>query len=291
MGLCQKWVAWLGLAAGVMGSAFSTALARAQGTGPTAHDPCFGFTLRTGLFSHRSPAQQEAAAQVPLSELPPNLRNTVHQVLDKPTLFTRGPTESFACCPSLYQWFLEHPDQAVRTWRRLGAKCMDIQNRGQGIFGWTDGEGSDVRWWTIHRTANLRVWFAQGNVKATGILPLVPVRAVVVLHTAEGRLSEGKAVMQHQADLFLHTDSKTAAMVARLMGPSAPRMAEQSAGQMEMFFSALAWYLDQNPTRAETVLQGILPANSPEWREVRKRAEAARSAKNVKETPAVSSGT
>ena len=81
-------------------------------------------------------------------------------------------------------------------------------------------------------------------------------------------------MVQHHADMFMHTDSKTASLVARLMGPSAPRMAEQAAGQMEMFFSALAWYLDQHPAKAETVLLGILPADAPQWRELRQRTQS-----------------
>jgi hypothetical protein len=101
-----------------------------------------------------------------------------------------------------------------------------------------------------------------------------------VLHHVEGRNSGGHPMIQHQVDMFLHTDSKSAALVARLMGASAPHMAEQCAGQLEMFFSALAWYLDQHPAKAETVLSGILPEDAPEWRELRKRSQSSPSTEN-----------
>ena len=32
---------------------------------------------------------------------------------------------------------------------------------------------------------------------------------------------------------------------------SGPKVAEQYVGQMEMFFAALSWYLDQHPEKAE----------------------------------------
>jgi hypothetical protein len=233
-----------------------------------------GFTLRAGLFRHRQSDSQQAAAGVPLDGLPAGLREHVQHVLDRPTLFTHGPAEVFTCCPALYHWLLEHPDQAVALWRRLGAHCTDIQNRGGGVFGWSDGQGSEVRWWTIHRGPEMRVWYAEGSARAAGVLPLVPVRAVVVLRHAEGRSPSGRTLVQHQVDLFLQTDSRTAALVTRLMGPSAPRMAEQGAGQVEMFFSALAWYLDQHPAKAEEILLGILPPQAPEWRELRQRAQS-----------------
>jgi hypothetical protein len=242
-------------------------------------------TLRTSLFRHRSAESQVAAADLPLDELPADVRGSVQLVVSKPTLFTRAPAEVFTCCPCIYQWLLANPDQAVVVWRRLGAKCMDIQNRGKGVFGWADGQGSDVRWWTVHHSPQMRIWYAEGNARAAGILPLVPVRAVVVLRHTEGKNSAGRPIVRHQIDMFLQTDSKTAALVARLMGPSGPRMAEQSAGQMAMFFSALAWYLDQHPAKAQTLLQGILPAEAPEWRELKQHAQAPRTAGTVPPSP------
>src|SRR5262245_1514790 len=62
-----------------------------------------------------------AAAQVPLGEVPAAVRDRVRQVLDRPTLYSHGPSETFLCRPALYYWFLDHPDRAVLTWRRLGA--------------------------------------------------------------------------------------------------------------------------------------------------------------------------
>jgi hypothetical protein len=276
----RLWVGWVGVAAGVLCLCPGTVRTEGQGwqageaTRRTSWSPEAAPTLRTSLFGSRSTAHQSAAASVPLEELPPRLRGSVKRVLDKPTLFTRGPAEVFTCCPTIYQWLLDHPDQAVLVWRRLGAKCMDIHDQGGGVFAWSDGQGSEVRWWTIHRSAAKRIWYAEGNVRVAGVLPMVPVRGVVVLHHAPAQNPEGRTVMRHQADLFLHTDSKTAALVTRLMGPSAPRMAEQSAGQMEMFFSALAWYLDQYPRKAEQVLLGILPTNAAEWKVLHQRALA-----------------
>jgi hypothetical protein len=274
MEFCRRWVGWLSLVAGAVSISSNAVLGQSAGAGWSLDRCSAAPTLPVGLFHHRSAECLDAAAQIPLGDLPPRMRDNVNVVLEKPTLFTHGPKEAFTCSPSMYQWFLDHPDQAVRVWRRLGARCMDIENRGQGIFAWTDGQGSDVRWWTIYRNPQMRIWYAEGNAKAPGILPLIPVRVVVVLHHVEGRNASGQPMMQHHADLFVQTDSRTASLVARLMGPSVPRMAEQAAGQMEMFFSALAWYLDQHPAKAENVLLGILPADAPEWRTIRRRTAA-----------------
>ena len=51
---------------------------------------------------------------------------------------------------------------------------------------------------------------------------------------------------------------ETHALAARLLGPSMPRMAEQYLGQLEMFFSALVWYIDQHPERNDQCGDGDL---------------------------------
>jgi hypothetical protein len=100
----------------------------------------------------------------------------------------------------------------------------------------------------------VRVWYAEGEFRPDALLPTVPIRAVVVLRHVKGHDAVGRTLIKHQADLYLHTNSKVATLVARLLGPSVPRLAEQGLGQLEMFFSALVWYLDQHPDRAEAIL-------------------------------------
>jgi hypothetical protein len=219
-----------------------------------------------GLFSHSKAEQWQrlrAAGLVPLDQLPPHLREEVRLTIERPTLFTSGPAESFVCRPDLYYFFLDHPDRAVTAWRRLGAVCLNITERTEGRFGWADEQGNDIWWETIYRSPEVRIWYAQGKVKPSPLLPLVPVRAVVVLRHTKAREESDGTVMYQQADVFVHTDSKTAALATRLMGPSAPRMAEQGVAQMQMFFSALVWYCQRYPERASTVLESLAPQPVP----------------------------
>jgi hypothetical protein len=240
---------WLGLLLGVLWA--GAGAARGQGL---------------GLFARSKTEQWQrvrAAALVPLDHVPAEVREEVRLTVERPTLFASGPGESFLCRPDLYFWFLDHPDRAVTAWRRLGAVCLNITERAEGRFGWADDQGNDVWWETIYRSPDVRVWYAQGKVKPSPLLPLVPVRAVVVMrHSRTSEQAEG-TVMFHQADVFVHTDSKTAALVTRLMGPSAPRMAEQGIGQMQMFFSALVWYCQRYPARALTVLESLAAPPAP----------------------------
>jgi hypothetical protein len=199
-------------------------------------------------------AQARAAARVPLSEVTPELRNSMRQVLEQPTIFSPGPAEAFNGQPALYDWLLDHPDRALLAWRRLGARCTEIVDRGNGCFTWSDGHGSSLSWQTAYQNPTLRIWYAEGKVRPTLFLPAVPVRAVLMLR--HGFRSEGscKPLIFHQATIFLQTDGATAALATRLLGTSAPRVAEQCLGYFEMFYSGLVWYLNQHPDRADKLL-------------------------------------
>ena len=110
-------------------------------------------------------------------------------------------------------------------------------------------------WQTLHKGPGIRVWFAEGKVRPGPVLPLVPVQAVVVLRHNDSRAPDGAVVMHHQCDVFVHTDSKTAAMMTRMLGPTANRVAEQGLGQLQLFFSWLSSYLERHPEQAAALLK------------------------------------
>jgi len=210
-------------------------------------------------------------ASIPLERLSPKVREGVQRVLEQPTISAHGPAEVFRARSTFYRWLLDHPDRAVQMWHRLGARCLTITDRGAGRFGWADGQGTDISWQTVFTAPGIQIWYAEGMATPSPILPPVPLRAVVVLRFAESSAlsplvregePHGKTLMFHQAELFVQTDSQTATLIAKLLGPSTPKLAEQCVAQMEMFFSALAWYVERHPDRAQTLLSGLLPSGS-----------------------------
>ena len=196
-----------------------------------------------------------APAEIPWQELNEHATGLAQPMVDRPTVFSRGPAETFVCAPEQYYWLLDNPDRVVVAWRRLGAKCVNITRRGPGRFGYSDEQGSDVTWETIHQGPGVRIWFAEGKVKASGALPLVPVKALVVLHHTEGKNADGAKTIQHQAEVVIQTDSRAASLVTKMMGQSASKLAEQGLGQMQMFFSALSRYVHRHPDEADALFR------------------------------------
>ena len=82
------------------------------------------------------PAKAKEAApsrDLPMTSMDAKHRDLAQFVLDKTSFSARGPVEVFHGKPKQYLWLLDNPHRAVRAWRKLGAKCVDIvsQDRGQ----------------------------------------------------------------------------------------------------------------------------------------------------------------
>lgn len=203
-----------------------------------------------------APAVQPSAARsaLPLEGVAADARATVQSVMEQPTLTASGPAEEFPARVPVYQWLLDHPDRAARAWRQLGAPCLDITDCGDGMFNWTDSEGSNISWETVYRAPNVQAWYAEGYVKPGQVLPTLLVRVVLVMHYREQVDTLGRSRILHHSEVYLQTDNKTASALIKILGTSMPRFSEQALGQMQLFFSALAGYLQRHPERAEDLL-------------------------------------
>ncbi|MFO0927939.1 MAG: hypothetical protein U0736_13005 [Gemmataceae bacterium] len=211
------------------------------------------------VWASRASTGIDAAAMpaLPFDQIDPALRSGMRAVLDAPTLSSHGPSETFNASGDVYRWLLDHPDRAVQLWRLLGAKVADIVDRGDGVYVWRDDKGSEVRWHTAVRTHGLHVWYAEGKVKPGLLLPLTPFRCVAVMQYLEGKDTSGLPAVKHQVHFRLKCDQGAMALATRILGASAPRLAEQYLGQLQLFYGGMAWYLYKDEKRAQGMYRRI----------------------------------
>ncbi|NBO90855.1 MAG: hypothetical protein EBV06_00835 [Planctomycetia bacterium] len=222
----------------------------------------FGFIGKCIAGSSPFPAAPDTPSTepIPVSTFAAEFRDKARSVLDSPNLSAKGQAESFNATPDIYRWLLNNPQTSVKLWRTLGAKVSDVVETSPGKYLWKDGQGSEVTWQTVHQADGLQVWYAEGQIKPAALLPASGVRAMAVLRYSTGNDIEGRSAIRHQVQFFLRCDGRAMAMAARLLGNSAPRLAEQYLGQLQMFYGGMAWYLTQDIPRARRMLTeaGIL---------------------------------
>lgn len=228
----------------------------------TAHR--FGLII-VAMFLAASPsfAQLRAKARyTPLPSLPGFLdhvalghREAVSNVVKAPTLTTRATEEAFACSVATYAWMLDNPDRVCLAWQRLDVPCVDITSVGHRKYTWSDSNGSKVVWEPVAKLDDGIVWYATGQVKPSAIFPMVPVKAVAVLrYPGTPTAAAGVNNIKPELQVYFQTDSRAANVVLKMIGPAAPKLAEDAAGQLLYFFSGIAKYCQQNPGDAKILL-------------------------------------
>jgi hypothetical protein len=191
---------------------------------------------------------------VRLEDMPAQTRDALTKVMKDPTVTSICKVEEFIAHPDTYHWLLDNPDRTATAWRKLGVGAVEIKTLKDGRFFWKDETGSELVWQTVAKGPKGRVWYAEGQVKPGPLLPTFPVTAVAVLAHSEQARATGDSVIKHQLEVFLHTDSKAAALVTRVLGDSAPKMAQQGSDQLLMFFSGIAKYVHDKPEKSKSLL-------------------------------------
>jgi hypothetical protein len=186
--------------------------------------------------------------------MPAPTRDALTKVMKDPTITAVSPPEEFVAQPDMYQWLLDHPDRTAGAWRKMGVAAVEIKPLKDGRFCWKDENGSELVWQNVAQGPTGRVWYAEGKVNPGPLFPTVSVTAVAVLTYADTPRSTGDAVIKHQIEVFLHTDSKTANLMTKILGDGAPRMAAQGSEQLLMFFSGVAKYAHDKPEKARSLL-------------------------------------
>jgi hypothetical protein len=193
--------------------------------------------------------------RVPLNEVvSADYRDAVMKVVQKPTVSTRATAPDVICTVAMYEWLFDHPDRVSLAWQRLKVGAVPIADAGNGKFVWTDENGSEVTWQKVGTFADGLVWYATGKVKPGAAGPSVPVKAVAVLTRAQKAQKEGVAAFSTSVQIYLQSDSRAANLALKLVGPTAPKVAEQGAEQFLEFFNGIADYVQRNPKKADELL-------------------------------------
>ncbi len=232
--------------------------------------PCLVWVIVASptLAEERCSAQKTSGAQIPLDQLPKDLRGKVAEVLKQPSLQTNGPVEAFPCRAAVYAWLLDHPHWVMRAWHAAGAKCANIERQADGSFAGMDQSGSELRWRVVVNEPGRRVWYAEGSGRPLPLVPAVSLRALVTLRYEEVTGPDGRVGIRQRSEVIAIFDGKAANLAAKIWGMSTEHAARQALEQINLFFAGMAWYLSEHPKWAMTAFNPNGKLKGEELREV-----------------------
>jgi hypothetical protein len=206
-------------------------------------------------FANPAPAATPAAPRLNLLDVVrPEFHDGVLKCVRHPTVATRSSGDEICCTVAVYEWLYDHPDRVALAWQRLKVPTVRITDLGDGKFAWNDENGSEVVWQTVGTFPDGRVWYASGKVKIAMASPSIPIQATFIVSHPRKAEKDGVAVFVPSVQVFVHSDSKAAHLALKLVGPAAPRLAEDAANQLLDFFGGIAGVVQKNPARAEVLL-------------------------------------
>lgn len=240
----------------MLGSGKLRKLVFALGGFVTAVPPVAGAEPRPAMPAMPAPLPSTAGAlRVSLAEVVrPDYRDAVMKVVNKPTVSTRATAPDVVCTVAMYEWLFDHPDRVSLAWQRLKVAAVPITDAGNGRFVWTDPNGSEIAWQNVGTFADGLVWYATGKVKPAAAGPSFPVKAVAVLTREQRAAKDGVACFRTSVQIYLQSDSRAANLALKVVGPTAPKVAEQGAEQFLEFFNGIADHVQRNPKRADELL-------------------------------------
>jgi hypothetical protein len=196
------------------------------------------------------PAEPSLLDQVAIAH-----RDAVGKVMKSPTLSTKATEDAFQAHTAVYAWMIDNPDRVSLAWQRLDVPCVEITTSGVRTYSWKDDNGSKLTWEPVAKITDGVVWYATGQIKPAALFPMVPVKAVAVLkYPGAATTTPGVSTLKPEITIYFQTDSKAANALLRLVGPAAPKMAEDAAGQLLYFFSGVAGYLKKHPDEVQSLL-------------------------------------
>jgi hypothetical protein len=218
---------------------------------------CAGlFISATSVLGQTLPVSATVPTPNPgwMAHLPEHWKPHFYGVLNEPTISTKAGPERISASNELYSWLLEHPDRTAQAWRKLGVQAVEIQNLGNQRFTWKDDQGGELTWQTVLISPSEHVWYATGKVKPGPLMPVIPVKAIAVIHHEVIRDAQGRTTIRQWIEAHLQTESKFAQLIAKVIGPAAPKLAESAADQLLLFFAGMTRQITAHPERREELL-------------------------------------
>ena len=214
-----------------------------------------------------SRAARDAARQaVPIERVDPRFQEQVSEVLARPSIYRRLPTQTTECDPEMYSFLVTNPEVVINIWQLMGVTNMEIHRVSDTTYVADDKVGTKTRLDYVVDQPGLQVIFADGAYDGTLTRKPLRARCVLVLTSGMSRNESGETSVTSRMDVFLKVDHFGAAAVAKTLQPLIGRSADFNFRETVKFIGKLSRTAAANSDGVER-LAGRLQGVSPEVRE------------------------
>ncbi|MCA9051090.1 MAG: hypothetical protein KDA89_20280 [Planctomycetaceae bacterium] len=186
-------------------------------------------------------------ARIPYNRMSPNARQRATTILNDLSQYRRMPSLQYAVNPDVYQFFVNHPDVAISTWRAMGISQLQMRQVADFEYEATAGDGSSGKADILWRDGNQCLFVVDG----TYVSPLLPgpvqASALIWLQYRFVRADNGTTVVNQQVEAFIRFPSTAVDTVARLASGVTNTILDRNAFEVSLYAQMMSRAAQNEP--------------------------------------------
>lgn len=198
-------------------------------------------------FGDKQAQREQAVARLPMSRLTPSARKRVEQIISRPTMFRRLPTQGMDCDRDMFLFLVRYPEVLVGIWDVMDITQVTLRRTGPYTLMASDGQGTTCEIELIYGDASTHLYVARGKYEGTMVAKPITGSGVFVLHSSYARNSSDRTTIGGQMDVFLNLDSIGADLVVRSLGPLIGKSADHNFVETTKFITQVSQASEVNP--------------------------------------------
>ena len=192
--------------------------------------------------------REVAVASIPMRQLVPDAQRRVQQVVNRPTLFRRMPTERIMCHPDLFVFLVRYPEVVVNMWDLMGATKLAVKRVAKYVLDSNDGAGTKTRVELIYGNHKQHLMYADGVYAGPLFRRELVGQSVLLINSEHARNQRGEDIVTCTMDVFIEIENAGVDLVAKTLHPLMGKTADHNFAESARFVSQVSEQAKQNPT-------------------------------------------
>lgn len=221
-----------------------------------------GAGLSMGVLGRCNPALASTGADrlqpnevLPLSQLPPQTRERVAEIIQGHQIHRRGDPDTFPANPRIYLHLLNDPVLTLALWQDLSATPARLQQLGPNLYSGTDGSGTTATWQYILRSTRLHALTCDLDYASPRGAARLNGRLLLIVRSGYFREVNGEFWVQHEIEVFVKVDSKGWRALAATLRPVIEGVLKDQVSEAGWFVSLMARLVEMYPNWAVQTVQ------------------------------------
>lgn len=203
--------------------------------------------VRVGDAETSRRTRELAVASIPMRQLVPDAQRRVEQVVERPTLFRRMPSERIMCHPNLFVFLVRYPEVVVNMWALMGATKLSVKRIGKYLLDSNDGAGTKTRVELIYGNRQQHLMYADGVYAGPLFRRELVGQSVLLLNSKHMRNQRGEDIVTCTMDVFVEIQNVGVDLVAKTLHPLMGKTADHNFAESARFVSQVSEQAKHNP--------------------------------------------